>query len=73
MRETVEIADGDFEAEVVRAMRSVEGPASLELLVDETGIPDRETAKTVMRSLINDGKVSTTPDWNFKLATRLRQ
>lgn len=67
------IADEELERDVVEEMLSVEEPASLDLIIEGTDIQDRETAKTVMRGLINDGKVSTTPDWKFKLASRLRR
>ena len=67
------IADDELERDVVDEMRSVEGSASLDSIIEGTGIEDRETAKTVMRALINDGKVSTTPEWEYKLASRLRR
>ncbi len=67
------IADDELERDVVDEMKSVEGPTSLELIIERTDIQDRKTAKTVMRALINDGKVSTTPEWEYKLASRLRR
>lgn len=67
------IADDELERDVVDEMMSVEGPASLDSIIEWTDIEDRETAKTVMRALINNGKVSTTPEWEYKLASRLRR
>lgn len=66
-------ATDDIAHDVVEKMRDVEEPASLDTIVRETDIEDRAEAKVVMRGLINDGKVSTTPDWDYKLASRFRQ
>lgn len=63
----------ELERNVIMKMRSDDEPASLGELVEETSIQDREEAKNVMRRLINDGKVSTTPEWEYKLASRLRR
>lgn len=63
----------DLDEEVVAEMRSNDEPVSLEWIMARSDIEDTETAKNVMRYLINDGKVSTTPEWNYKLASRLRR
>lgn len=51
----------------------IEEPASIEDIIQATEIDDRDEAKDVLRRLINDGKLSTTPDWKYKLASRLRR
>ena len=51
----------------------IEEPASMEEIIQVTDIDDRDEAKDVLRRLINDGKLSTTPDWEYKLASRLRR
>lgn len=48
------------------------GTTDLRTLIERTNIEDREAAKSVMRSLIDEGKVGTTPNWEYKLASRLR-
>lgn len=63
----------DLDEEVVAEMRSNDEAVSLEWIMAQSDIEDADTAKNVMRYLINDGKVSTTPEWNYKLASRLRR
>lgn len=61
--------------DVILDMREnrIEEPASMEDIIQVTDIDDRDEAKDVLRRLINDGKLSTTPDWEYKLASRLRR
>ena len=63
----------ELQGEVVSHMRTRGAKQSIEDLVEQTEVQNREEAKTVLRGLVNDGKVSTTPDWEYKLASRLRK
>jgi hypothetical protein len=65
----------DLEQNIILDMREnrIEEPASMEEIIRETAIDDRDEAKDVLRRLINDGKLSTTPDWKYKLASRIRR
>lgn len=64
----------DLEQNIILEMKKnrIEEPASIEEIIRETAINDRDEAKDVLRRLINDGKLSTTPDWEYKLASRIR-
>lgn len=46
-----------------------DGSVSLDHFVSHTAVQDREEAKTVLRTMIERGMVSTTPDWEYRLAT----
>lgn len=65
----------DLEQNIILNMRKnrIEEPASIEEIIQHTAIEDRDEAKDVLRRLINDGKLSTTPDWEYKLASRIRR
>lgn len=67
--------NAELEQNVILDMREnrIEEPASMEDIIQVTDIDDRDEAKDVLRRLINDGKLSTTPDWEYKLASRLRR
>ena len=73
MAEVGNIKNDELEEVVVDEMKDVGGEASLDEIMDEADITNKKEAKTVMRGLINDGKVSTTPEWDYKLASRLRR
>lgn len=65
--------EGDSEGKVISALRaSGSDSASVDDLVGSSQLDSREEAQTVLRKLVNQGKVSQTPDWEYKLATRLR-
>lgn len=68
-------SNADLEQNIILDMREnrIEEPASMEEIIQETAIADRDEAKDVLRRLINDGKLSTTPDWEYKLASRIRR
>jgi|AntRauTorcE11898_2_1112593.scaffolds.fasta_scaffold13447_2 predicted MarR family transcription regulator len=68
-------SNAELEQNVILDMREnrIEEPASMEDIIQVTDIDDRDEAKDVLRRLINDGKLSTTPDWEYKLASRLRR
>jgi hypothetical protein len=68
-------SNAELEQNVILDMREnrIEEPASMEEIIQVTDIDDRDEAKDVLRRLINDGKLSTTPDWEYKLASRLRR
>jgi len=43
-----------------------------EIVNQADGVNDVEQARHELRSLVDDGKVSQTPDWEYKLASRLK-
>lgn len=47
------------------------GPMSTHELADELGAPI-EDIRSSMRTLINTGRVGSTPEWRFKLGTNTR-
>lgn len=62
-----------FEEEVMCILADRKGAsASVDELADAPQIDSREEAQVALRRLVNEGKVSQTPDWEYKLATRLR-
>lgn len=65
----------ELQRSVVVDMREnrIEEPASMEEIIRGTDIDNRDEAKDVLRRLINDGKISTTPEWEYRLASRLRR
>jgi hypothetical protein len=61
------------ESEVIEALKARgSDSASVDYLVTHSEINSREQAQVALRKLVNQGKVSQTPDWEYKLATRLR-
>jgi len=56
-------------SEFIEKLSDRDGAVRIDYLVDETSVEGRREAKQVLRTMIDEGMISTTPGFKYKLAS----
>ena len=59
----------DLRSEFIESLSDREEAVSIDYLLQETSVSDRREAKQVLRTMIDEGMISTTPGFKYKLAS----
>lgn len=57
----------------LEVMADSSNSVSIGYLVKHTDAENRSEAKQVLRKIMDDSQVTTTPDWEYKLASHVKQ
>lgn len=60
---------GELREEFIEQLSERPEPVNLDYLVAQTSVENRREAKQVLRSMIDEGMISSTPGFKYKLAS----
>jgi hypothetical protein len=59
----------DLREEFIRVLSSREDAVDISYLLNNTSVEDRSEAKRVLRKMIDEGMISTSPGFKYKLSS----
>ncbi|EMA23814.1 hypothetical protein [Haloarcula marismortui] len=64
-----EISQESLRSEFIEKLSDRSDAVSIDYLLNQTSVEDRKEAKQVLRTMIDEGMISTTPGFKYKLAS----